>query len=596
MAKQRLRSTATPKPELHSRDLANWALLFCATLAAYGPALAGGVLWDDDAHITKPALQSLQGLWRIWFDLGATQQYYPLLHTAFWMEHQMWGDSVLGYHLVNVALHAGSACLVVLIMRRLAVRGAWLGGFLFALHPVCVEAVAWISEQKSTLSAIFYLGAAFAYLHFDRSRRRSLYGIALALFVMALLSKTVTATLPAVLLVVFWWQRGRIEWKRDVLPLLPWFAAGVAAGLFTAWVERTYIGAQGMDFSLTLLQRILLAGRVLCFYAWKVLWPVNLIFTYPHWNIDTRVWWQYLFPLGVLALFIGLCFAARYRRGPLAGFMIFAGTLFPALGFLNVYPFVYSYVADHFQYLAMLGILIPLASSLSLTMARTSWERAGRVAIPLVLGLLTWRQSGMYRDGETLYRETLARNPASWMARNNLGAVLAQTGRVPEAIADYEAALQLKPDYAQAHSNLASALLHIPGRAQDAIGQYEVALRLRPDSAELHGNLGTALLQIPGRLADAIVQYETALRMKPDSAEAHFNLAGALSQAGRLAEAIPEYETALRLQPDYVEAHFNLANALGQSGRVAEAVSHYRAALAIRPDFAPARKMLEQLR
>src|SRR5437588_147478 len=142
--------------------------------------------------LTHPELQSLHGLWRIWFDLGATQQYYPLLHSAFWVEHTLWGDAVLGYHLINVLLHATAACLLVVILRRFSVPGAWLAGFIFALHPICVEAVAWISEQKSTLSTVFYLAAALTYLHFDQTRRRSQYFLALGLFVLALLSKTVT--------------------------------------------------------------------------------------------------------------------------------------------------------------------------------------------------------------------------------------------------------------------------------------------------------------------------------------------------------------------------------------------------------------------
>jgi hypothetical protein len=166
--------------------------------------------------VTRPGLQSFHGLWRIWFDLGATQQYYPLLHTAFWLEHRVWGGAVLGYHLANIALHALSACLVVMIARRLSLPGAWLAGFIFALHPVCVEAVAWISEQKSTLSGFFYLAAVLTYLHFDRTRRRSQYFIALGLFVLALMSKSVTATLPAALLVVFWWQRGSFAWNFSV--------------------------------------------------------------------------------------------------------------------------------------------------------------------------------------------------------------------------------------------------------------------------------------------------------------------------------------------------------------------------------------------
>jgi hypothetical protein len=271
------------------RGAGMWALLLCTTLVAYLPALRGGLLWDDNMHVTRADLRSLHGLWRIWFDLGATQQYYPLLHSAFWLEHRIWGDAVLGYHLTNVALHALAACLVVTIVRRLRLPGAWLAGFVFALHPVCVDAVAWITEQKSTLSGVFYLAAALTYLHFDRgapgARRKSQYFTALLLFVLALMSKTVTATLPAVLLVIFWWQRGRIAWRRDALPLVPWLAVGASAGLFTAWVESAprLIGAQGADYALTLPQRLLLAGRVPWFYAWKVIWPSDLMFFYPRW-------------------------------------------------------------------------------------------------------------------------------------------------------------------------------------------------------------------------------------------------------------------------------------------------------------------------
>ncbi|HUL55009.1 MAG TPA: hypothetical protein VLT83_16525, partial [Opitutaceae bacterium] len=246
-----------------SRNLWAAVLILGATLLAYLPAVSGGLLWDDDGHVTRAELQSFEGLRRIWFDVGATQQYYPLLHTAFWVEHQLWGDAVVGYHLTNIFLHAAAALLVVAIVRRLfqqrtgpaaslrapgtggtaggpgreSFPGAeWLAGFIFALHPVCVESVAWISEQKNTLSAVFYLGAALAYLGFDRDRRPSRYWVALGLFGFALLTKTVTATLPAALLVVIWWTRGRLSWARDVRPLLPWLALGGTAGLFSAWV------------------------------------------------------------------------------------------------------------------------------------------------------------------------------------------------------------------------------------------------------------------------------------------------------------------------------------------------------------------------
>ena len=572
-------------------------MIFCATLAAYFPALRGGLLWDDSSHLTKPGLQSFRGLSRIWFELGATQQYYPLLHSAFWLEHRMWGDAVAGYHLTNVALHALSACLAVAIMKRLSLSGAWLAGFVFALHPVNVESVAWISEQKSTLSGVFYLAALLAYLHFylqpDQNRRKSKYLLATGLFVLALLSKTVTATLPAVLLVIFWWRRGRLEWKRDVLPLLPWFAFGISAGLFTSWVERTLIGARGADFLLTPVQRVLIAGRAICFYAGKLLWPTNLTFFYPHWKIDPAVWWQWLFPAGVLAVVIGLVFVARRYRGPLAGFLIFCGTLFPVLGFLNIYPFRYSYVADHFQYLASLGIIVPVASALVRAIERISSRRAVTIAccsmLILVLGVLTWRQCRMYRDIETLYRESLARNPGSWLAHYNLGVLFAEMpGRLPDAIAEYQAALRIKPDYAEAHNDLGIALSFTPGRLPDAVAEYQAALQIDPNYAEAHLNLGNILSQTPGRQSEAIAEYQAALRINPNDAEAHFNLGNLLARTpGRLQDAIAEYQAALRINPDYAEAHVNLGNALSQiPGRQSEAIAEYQAAVRIRPDYA----------
>src|SRR5215469_7094514 len=164
------------------------AALLTAAVLAYLPALHGALLWDDDHHVTSPELQSIHGLWRIWFDPGATQQYYPLLHSAFWIEHRLWGGWMPGYHIVNVLLHAAAAWLVIAIVRRLGIRGATLAGFLFALHPVCVESVAWISEQKTTLAAVFYLSAALFYLRFHRTGSRRHYAVAIGLFVLALLT------------------------------------------------------------------------------------------------------------------------------------------------------------------------------------------------------------------------------------------------------------------------------------------------------------------------------------------------------------------------------------------------------------------------
>ena len=590
-AQARRSETQSPSPIASERrfglsDPAICLSLFASVIFAYFPALKGGLLWDDRSHVTRPDLQTLHGLWRVWTDLTATQQYYPLLHSAFWIEYRIWGDAMLGYHLTNLALHATAACLVGMIARRLALPGAWPAAYIFGLHPVCVEAVAWISEQKSTLSAVFCLSAALIYLSFDSTRSLRFYFLAFPLFVLALLTKTVTATLPAALLVILWWKRGRIE-KRDVMPLVPWLAVGAVGGLFTAWVEQTLIGAQGADFDMTMLQRVLVAGRAVCFYVGKLVWPVDLTFTYPRWIVNEHVWWQYLFPIAVVAVGMVCAWLSGRNRGPLAAFLLFVGTLFPVLGFLNVYPFRFSYVADHFQYLASLAIIVPVTSVLS-AKVRHGYLLCGAVAS--VLGILTFQQSGIYKDEETLYRATLERNPMSWMAHHNLAKAIAETpGRLPEAIDEYQAALRIYPSFSETHNDFGNALSRIPGRLSDAVRELEIALRLNPNYAEAHYNLANVLVQIPDRLPDAIKEYRAALRIKPAMAEAHHNLGSALAETqGKLSEAIQEYQAALSIDPGFAEVHNDLGRALSQAGRISEGLAECEKAIRLKPDFAAA--------
>jgi len=570
-------------------------ILLAALLTAYLPALRGGFLWDDDAHVTRLPLRSLHGLWRIWFEAGATQQYYPFLHSAFWAEHRLWGDSVLGYHLANIVQHALAAWLLFAILRRLSFPAPRLAGLVFALHPVCVESVAWISEQKNTLSAVFYLASALLYLRFDETRRRGPYTWALVLFVVALLTKSVTASLPAALLVVLWWRRGRLDLRRDILPLLPWLAVGAVSGAFTAWVEQKFIGAEGSDFSYSAIQRLLLAGRVVAFYLHGLVWPGSLMFIYPRWSPQSETARNALCLLGVLALAGALAVRARSQRGPLAGLLFFVGTLFPALGFVNVYPFLFSFVADHFQYLASIGVIVPAAWGLWWIAGRIPLGAAGRacllLAVPASLGVLSWRQCRAYRDSETLYRATLARNPSAWLMHYNLAVGLGKDpGHLSEAIAEYRATLDLKPDHWRARNNLASALLRLPGRSAEAIAQLEAALRYNPAYAEAHNNLGVALEDIPGRLREAEEHLRSAVRIEPGYDAAHANLGHLLmTEPGSIAEAAREFETAIRIAPDTADYHYDLANALSlEPGRLLEAEAEYRNALRLRPDFAEA--------
>src|SRR5216110_132803 len=536
-------------------------ILAVVTMLAYQPAWHGGLLWDDDVNITSPELRSLDGLRRIWFQPLATHQYYPLLYSSYWLQQRFWGDSPTGYHLVNLLLHIGCVVLVLKILRFLRIPGAELATIVFALHPVNVETVAWITERKNTLSGVFGLAATLWYLKFDEGRSRRSYALALGLFLLGLLSKTAIVILPLALLVIFWWKRGAISWRRDVVPLIPFFFLSAAAGLMTSWVEYGNIGYRARDLDFSFLERCLIAGRAFWFQLGKVLWPSNLMFIYPRWEINGRVWWQYLFPLAVLVLLGILWSLRRWSRAPLAGVLIYIFLLWPTLGFLNQFFFIYPFVSDHWQYLACLGIITPCASGITLLAGQLkSWqawlERGTILLLPGVLFLLTWQQSRMYTDAETLFRTTIARNPGCWMAYNNLGNTLYEANRIPEAMDLFKQALQINPDNGAAYYNLGNALFQT-GRTSEAIDQYKQALRIIPNFADAHNNLGTASFQT-GRTSEAIDQYEQALRINPNYADAHSNLGAALGQMGRISEAIEQLKAALRINPNYIDAQNNL--------------------------------------
>ena len=575
------------------RDWFFCGILAVVTLLAYQPAWHGALLWDDYFNMTTPELRSPDGLRRIWFVPRTTQQYYPLLYTSYWLQDRCWADSTTGYHLVNLLLHVGCAVLVLKILRFLRIPGAELATIIFALHPVNVETVAWITERKNTLSGFFGLAATLWYLKFDERRTKGSYTLALGLFLLGLLSKTAIVTLPLALLAILWWKRGTISWRRDVVPLIPFFFLSTAAGLMTRWVEYGNMSYKAKTLDLSAVDRCLIAGRAFWFQLGKVLWPSNLMFFYPRWEINGSIWWQYLFPLALFAL-LGIFWSLRrWSRSPLAGVLVYIFLLLPTLGFLNQYFFIYSFVSDHWQYLACLGIITPCASGIVLLAGKLkAWQAWLEPGVTLLVGgvlfLLTWQQSRMYTDIETLYRTTIGRNPACWMAQANLGNILYETNRIPEAMDLFNQAMRIKP--AAACYSLGNSFLST-GRTSEAIDQYKQALRIDPDYAEAHNNLGNALLQT-GRTSEAIDQYEQAVRINPDNAEAHNNLGNALVQTGRTSEAIGHFKQALRMTPNSASAHNNLGAALAQIGRISEAIEQLQTALRINPNFIHARNNL----
>jgi tetratricopeptide (TPR) repeat protein len=527
------------------------------------------------------------GLYRIWFEPGATAQYYPLVHTSFWIEHKLWGYSFPGYHLLNVFWHSLSVVLVYRIVTKLKAPGALLAGAIFAVHPVMVESVGWMTEQKNTLSTVLYLSSVLAYLEFDESRRRPCYLLAVGLFTLALLAKTATVTLPVALLIICWWKRGTLTWRRDVWPLVPFFLLSLASGIVTVWVERRFVGAEGAAFELSYLQRILLAGRAIWFYLGKLLWPLDLSFTYARWTIDPSQWWQWIFPIAAVVTTFAL-WAIRGRwRAPLAGWLFFCGTLFPILGFVSLYMFLYTFVADHLQYLASLGTIVVASAGIAQGLKRASMpvRTVGSglcILMIAALAALSWRQTRLYGDAIKLHQNTLAQNPDCWIAHHNLGSELQAIGMHEEAIAQYQSAIALQPNFAMSYNNLGNAFSQT-GRSQEAIDYLKRAAELKPDSGQVHVNLAAAFVAV-GKLVEGIEQFQLAVANDPNDAESHANLANLLAATGKANQAISHHEEAIKLRPDRSDFQASFANSLRQLGRTEDAITHYRLALERKAD------------
>jgi len=587
-------------------------------LIAYSSSLQAGFIWDDDRYVTGNSfLRSVEGLGAIWAKPGATPQYYPLVFTSFWLEYHLWELDPFGYHLSNVLLHLLNALLLWQILRFLSVPGAWLAAAVFALHPVHVESVAWITERKNVLSAAFYLLALYSYMSFDpegfstksvdsgprddpqsvHPRRWLLYLASIASFLLALLSKTVTCSLPAAILLLLWWRSGRIR-RSDWVRMTPFFLAGIIFSIVTVAVERHVEGAVGPQWELSFLQRVLIAGRALWFYVEKLVLPHRLTFIYPRWEVDLSVWRHYLFPLlALLALALLWVRRRSIGRGPVVCALFFAGALFPALGFIDFYPMKYSFVADHFQYLASIGIIVLLVGSAT-AFVRGSSGFVRLVATNLavlmlmVLVVLTWRQGRIYEDTEVLWKDTIAKNPGCWMAHNNLGALYQQSGQTGRAFFHFREALRIKPEHAGAHSNLAIVWC---GQRKWEEGEYhfQQALRLDPSIPGVHYNYGVCL-QLQDRMKEAIDAFTKAIRRRPTYVQAHYNVAAVLIDQGRTSEAMEHLERVVTLDPLFVPAYHQMGIALASQGRFEDAVRQYREAIRLDPEYAQAHAELAE--
>lgn len=574
-------------------------LVLAAAIFAYLPALNGGFVWDDDSWTTgiAPLMQDAGGLLRMWTQPTALQQYYPLSGSTFWFDHQLWGTWTLPYHVENLLLHLLSAWLFWRLLQRLHFRHAWLAAAIFALHPVMVESVAWITERKNVLSMAFFLTAATQYGRFTgfwqpdapNGSKRSWWA-AMIFFIAAMLAKITAVVLPPVLLLLAWWKTGRLRWREDIRPLLPFFLPAIGLGLGVAGLEKHHLGAIGPEWDFSLSQRFMIAGRALCFYPAKLLWPSHLCFIYPRWQIDDGGFLHWLPAVAAGVALVGVWLMRdRWGRGSAAALFYFSGTLFPMLGFMNAYGMRFSFVADHWVYLSSLGIIalaVGLLSALAEKIRRPWLPSLAAIIILPLLALITWHEAHQYRDMETLWRTTLKKNPTSWMSHHNLGVLLQARGSLAEAATCYQKVVELKPDHYETQLNYANILV-ATGYPDEAIPHYEKSLTLRPDSPDTTYALACALLKI-GRFEEASTRLRSALQKSAERADLWTALGSARFCVSDLQEAAACYEKALTLSPNHVETLSNLGNTLTALHRAPEAIAHFQKATTLDPHSAAA--------
>jgi protein O-mannosyl-transferase len=576
------------------RSLPGWAgALFClgAVVALFSPVFHFGFIWDDDMHLTEnPCITGALGLRGIWTTSAA--RYFPLVSTTFWLEHAAWGLSPLPYHVVNVLVHGCCAVVLWRVLLRLRVPGAWLGALAWAIHPVQVESVAWVTELKNTQSGLFFLLSILFYCRWlePGKGRRSDYAACLGFAALAMASKSSTVVLPAVLALCAWWLRPPFR-PRDILALVPVGVFSAAASALSLWTQGLE-GARDPQFARGWLERVADAGQAFWFYLGKLAWPHPLVFIYPRFAPDTASAWAYLAFIAMAALLAAL---AWRRAGPLRpaalAFGFFTIALLPVLGFFDQYFWRYSLVGDHFQYLASIG---PLAlGAAGLAVAHRRLGGAARAAVSLaagawVLGLaaVTLAHEPAFASSDRLWQESLAVNPRCWMAYTNLGTSHLGHGRPDEARACFEKAIEVRPEDVAAHIDLGDALLQL-GRPAEALQAYVRASDLDPGEARALNGMGDALNRM-GRPDRAEEPLRRAIALKRPFADARVNLGNALSAQGRPEEAMREFRAAVLEDAGNAQAHANVGALLLQSGQVTEGEVELHRALELDPALAPA--------
>ena len=584
-----------------------WGLgLVLAVIVTYLPVWRAGFIWDDDYALTiNPVVVGPLGLREIW--TTSAGDVCPLTITTFWLEHKLWGLPPLPYHLVNVLLHGFNAVVLWRVLCMLRIPGAWLGAALWALHPVQVDTVTWITELKNTQSGLFYLLSILFFVRWLQARNDEKHGgwnwtyaAAFLFAAMAMASKSSTVILPLVLGLVAWWIEGRWKWRNGV-SLLPFFFLSAIASAYSLWTQSKELAAvDGPQWARTWPERLVTVGDEVWFYLGKLLWPHPLMNVYPRWQIASSHFESYL-PLLAIVIIGLILWLKRDSWGRPYFFVLgyFLVALLPMLGLLDLYFQHYSWVSDRYQYLASMGPLALAAAGFvrvaDVVLAEKTWLRPTLAAGLLSLfGIISWQHAWVYQNEETLWTYNLAKNPNWWLGYNNLGRIRFQEGKIDEAIADYQRCLAINPSYALAHFNLGLALSQ-KDQSDAALDEFRKALELYPGFVDAHYNYGIGLFQ-KGRMDEAMVEFQKVLELNPKHIYAHNNLGLSLFEKGQVDDAMAQYREALQIDPGFADAHYNLGLALIQKGAVGDAITEFQKAVRLNPGDSSARQNLARAR
>jgi len=573
--------------------------LVLLTLFVYIPGMQADFIWDDNLLLTQNRLMhDDDGLYKFWFTTRAPD-YLPLTWTTLWLEWRCWGQDATGYHVTNIAMHAVAVLLLWMVLGRLRIPGAWLAALIFAIHPVNVASVTWISERKNVLSIIFYLLAIFFYLQFDRRRSVRAYLLSIVMFVLALLSKASVVMLPVVLLLCAWWRRQRLR-LRDVAWVIPFLL--LAAGISCLTVVQQQTGAIRGEVVRPegFLSRLAAAGWIPWFYLSKVFFPHKLLMIYPRWDVDETTLISYLPGVVLLGIWVMLwVYRNGWARAPFFMLSYFLAMLFPVLGFFDMAFAMHSLVADHLQYLPIIGpitLTIGLGWSFCKDKARPV-RVAGVVAavvVVCVLSTLAWNQNRRLKNQVTLWEYNLPLNPKAWMGHYNLGTIYAERSRNeqdPEkkarlqqkALEHLTTATRLRPGDSSAHNNCGLLLMQM-GQLEEALPYLQKAITLDERSVSAHFNIGLAYKAL-GRFDEALAAFNETLRLTEGKHHnARYQLAICLSRLGRLEEALSHFLLLVKINPKKFEWQMDMGILLGEMGRLGEAAACFERAMKINPN------------